>query len=403
MKQIVFVIGNYKNGGVAMRSTNLANAFAERGYKCTLLSMGGISNNLFFSFHKNVNLISLNEYFDNNKDNEEVISDRKKVGKKIDFYKKLRRVTGAFKNLDVSLDNKIKELRRCEKMRSYMINNTESVYIPFGVSYLEIVCSASYDIAPQIIFAEKNASQLELPKDPQKRKAIFSYIERADGVIVQTEDEASYYSDYAKRNLAVIHNPVKAGLPEPYYGERRKTVVNFCRISKQKNLPLLIEAFELLHKDYPEYTLEIYGNAVEKYEEDLRDNLISELRESGRDDYIKILPPSAQIHSIIRDYAMFVSSSDFEGLSNSMVEAMAIGMPCVCTDCLGGGAKEMIKDGENGLLVPMNDAEALYKAMKRFVEDKELSDKCAENAAKVREELSVDKIAEKWLEVIERC
>lgn len=402
MKEIVFVIGNYKNGGVAMHSTNLVNEFAKRGYKCILLATKGIGEDLFVTMHERVRLISLDDFFIENSDNPIVLKDKKDREKKLSYYKKLRYISKGLKKWDKSLEEKIKAIRKNEKLRAYLILNREAVYIPFGVSYFENVFAASDGLEIKIIYAEKNAPQLELPKDKEKQLVILNNMKSISGAVVQTEDEASYYNDYVKDNLAVIHNPVKAGLPEPYKGERQKKVVNFCRISGQKNLPLLIDAFKLLHRDYPEYTLEIYGNTVEENEEKLRDEFVKELKASNRDGYIKILPPSGRIHSLIRDYAMFVSSSDFEGLSNSMVEAMSIGMPCVCTDCLGGGAREMIKDGENGLLVPMKDAEALYKAMKRFIEDKELSIKCAENAAKIREELSVEKIAEKWLEVIEK-
>ena len=61
----------------------------------------------------------------------------------------------------------------------------------------------------------------------------------------------------------------------------------------------------------------------------------------------------------------------------------------------------MITSGENGLLVPMNDADSLAKAMRRIAEDKELSEKCSKKAAKIREKLSTELIAKKWLEVIE--
>ncbi len=61
----------------------------------------------------------------------------------------------------------------------------------------------------------------------------------------------------------------------------------------------------------------------------------------------------------------------------------------------------MITSGENGLLVPMNDADSLAKAMRRIAEDKELSEKCSKNAAKIRKKLSTELIAKKWLEVIE--
>jgi glycosyltransferase involved in cell wall biosynthesis len=164
----------------------------------------------------------------------------------------------------------------------------------------------------------------------------------------------------------------------------------------------MINAFMKFHKSHPDYTLEIYGNTVEKAEEILKQNYLKMISSINAEEFIKILPPRADVHSVINDCAMFVSSSDYEGLSNSMLEAMAIGLPCVCTDCLGGGAREMITDGENGLLVPMNNIDALTQAMCRMADDKDFSDKCSENAAKVRETHNVETIAAKWLDSIEK-
>ena len=74
-----------------------------------------------------------------------------------------------------------------------------------------------------------------------------------------------------------------------------------------------------------------------------------------------------------------------------------IGMPVVCTDCPIGGAKATIRDGENGLLVPVGDVHALYTAMKRVFEDRELSDSLSREAVLIREELSLANIAKRWL------
>ena len=97
---------------------------------------------------------------------------------------------------------------------------------------------------------------------------------------------------------------------------------------------------------------------------------------------------------------MFVSSSDFEGMSNSMLEAMGMGLPTICTDCPAGGARAIIKDHENGILVPIKDVESMYRAMKEVAENKELAEKLSVNGTKLRDELSVDKIVSQWLEVI---
>ena len=98
---------------------------------------------------------------------------------------------------------------------------------------------------------------------------------------------------------------------------------------------------------------------------------------------------------------MFVSSSDFEGISNSMIEAMTIGMPCVCTDCAGGGAKEMIVDGMNGLLAQVDDVSSLTKAMIRMVGEDGLMEKCSRNASEIRNTHAVCNIVKQWITVID--
>ena len=102
---------------------------------------------------------------------------------------------------------------------------------------------------------------------------------------------------------------------------------------------------------------------------------------------------------IIEDF-MYVNSSDYEGISNAMLEAMAIGMPVVCTDCPIGGAHATIQHEVNGMLVPVGDARAMYLAMKQIIEDEELAQRIACNAAKLRETLSLENIAKQWMELL---
>ena len=400
MKHIVFVIGNYKNGGVAMRSTNLANAFAEKGYKLTILVTGAISDNVFFEHHKNVQVVSLSDYVNQHKKDKNVVRYERKQQRKFAFYKRIRYITRFFPGFDKIIAEKIRGIRKSKAISVFALNNQECVYIPFGISGYEKTFFAVKPFGSRIIYAERNASEVEFPQETDKRNRLIELVCKADGVVLQTENEFSFYGDKLKKAI-VINNPVKANLPERFEGERKKVIVNFCRVSKQKNLPLLFEAMQKLHIDYPEYILEIYGNTVEKHEEELLEEYKQKLQDMNAESYIRLLPPSKDVHSLIRDSAMFVSSSDFEGLSNSMIEAMAMGMPCVCTDCLGGGAREMITDGENGILVPMKDPEVLYLAMKRFIEDPELAEKCSINAEKKKAELSLPVIAGKWIDYIE--
>lgn len=216
---------------------------------------------------------------------------------------------------------------------------------------------------------------------------------RCAAAVFQTQEERDYYT-WLRCETAVIPNPLKEGLPEPFAGERRKEIVNFCRLNKQKNIPLLLGAFERLLADHPDFRLRIYGRGEEK------ENLIALTRSKGLENSVIFEDFAPDVHERIRDAAMYVCSSDFEGLSNSMLEAMAIGLPCVCTDCAGGGARMMIRSGENGLLTPVGDETALYEAMKRFADDPAYAARLGAEAARVRRELSIEHIAGRWEAII---
>ena len=79
---------------------------------------------------------------------------------------------------------------------------------------------------------------------------------------------------------------------------------------------------------------------------------------------------------------------------------MAIGLPCISTDCSPGGARELIVDKENGLLVPCNDTEELANAIIRMIQDRELAKRCGEKAHEIRNRVEASLIADRWLEFI---
>ena len=111
---------------------------------------------------------------------------------------------------------------------------------------------------------------------------------------------------------------------------------------------------------------------------------------------------SSEIHKIMAESAIYVSSSDYEGISNSMLEALAIGIPAVCTDCPVGGARMYIRDGENGYLIPVGDADVMADRMLALMEDKKLGESFSKESVKIREELTDDRIFGMWKALLVR-
>ena len=272
--------------------------------------------------------------------------------------------------------------------REYLKKNPGCTAFGFLIRSNIAMLMAAKGLDVKTVFCERNNPvRPDMPANIMKIRDRIS--RRCKAAVFQTEEERDYYT-WLRCETAVIPNPLKEGLPLPFAGERRHEIVNFCRLNKQKNIPLLIDAFELLLLEHPEYSLRIYGRGDE------RDNLIALTKEKGLDGSVFFEDFAPDVHEQIRDAAMYVCSSDFEGLSNSMLEALAIGLPCVCTDCEGGGARMVIRDHKNGLLVPMRDAQALYLGMKELAENPELAQKLSTEAANIREELNIDRIADLW-------
>ena len=313
------------------------------------------------------------------------------------LYRRLRQ--GVFKRIMTGLGRYDRMLRLDETpfslyaryalpYREHLKKHPGSTAFGFLIRSNIAMLMAAKGLPVKTVFCERNNPvRPDLPAHLTRLRDRLS--RRCAAAVFQTEEERDYYT-WLRCDTAVIPNPLKEGLPEPFAGARRREIVNFCRLNKQKNIPLRLDAFGLLLRDHPEYTLRIYGRGDEK------DNLIAMTGEKGLEGSVFFEDFAPDVHVRIRDAAMYVCSSDFEGLSNSMLEALAIGLPCVCTDCKGGGARMMIEDHKNGILVPIRDTQALYRAMKEIAEHPDLARRLGLAAVSVREQLSIEHIAGQW-------
>lgn len=235
---------------------------------------------------------------------------------------------------------------------------------------------------------------------PKVQKFLLKNLaKRADAYVFQTEEIRKWYGkSVADVKANVISNAINEEFIRPAYdGERKKNIVAVGRLSPQKNFRMLINAFAAVEKDYPEYTLTICGKGPEQH------NLEALAKELNVADKVIMPGQVANIGEAIQDSTMFVLSSDFEGMPNALMEAMALGLPCISTDCGGGGARALIQDGENGVLIPIGDGDALIKAMHKVLEDNEFANKISKNAVKIQEKLAPEAIYGKWEKVITDC
>lgn len=353
MKKIFFVLPSMEGGGAERVVSVLSNYFANKEYEVSIC--------LF-----NRNLVEYN-LDDKVVINTEFIRNNSGISKKISRFKDMR--------------NLLKE-------------NPDALFISFFSMYNIYLLLAGTGLKNKIVVSER----LDPRKSIKNSKLLFKLRDilysKASKIVFQTKDAKEFFPQNVQEKGIIIPNPLKEGLPERYEGQRRKEVVTFARLEPQKNYPLLIDAFEKFSKTHSDYTLAIYGKGT------MEEKLKEIVKQKNLQDIIKFYGFSNSLHSEIRDAAMFVLPSDYEGLSNSMLEALAIGMPTVCTDCPPGGARMFIESNENGILVPVRDADSMCNAMTKIADDKEFSDKLSKNAVSVREQLKCQRICEIWEENI---
>ena len=222
----------------------------------------------------------------------------------------------------------------------------------------------------------------------------FAY-KNAKHIVFQTQGAADYFSEQIRLKSSIIANPIQtSNFPFWFKHNHRKTFMTACRLNKQKNIPMLIRAFVEIHKQYPEYTLEVYGKG------ELKNELNDMIVQNDATSYIHLLGNVNNIHEKMSECAAFILPSDYEGLSNSMLEALAIGIPCICTDCPPGGAREFIKNEVNGLLTPVGDEKAMYDAIEKLILNPDMGYSFSKYSSRIRRDLDAKVICEKWERLI---
>lgn len=394
-RPILIVIGNDKNGGIAKHAAMLANGFSENNKEVYIIVTKEKTEQSFFELRENVSVVSTR--------NESTITDNNKAAKrKIAFRVKVLKIISCFipkkSKARRFLGFSVSKIRNSLLLKESLNKFSNPIIIALGLDYAIDTFYAVAGMKCDILYGTRTYAEGEL--DGLDKDVVSILMKSFSGIVSQTDYTSDYLKNLGADNIRVIGNPLALSTPV-YNGKRGKRIINFCRISKEKRLDLLIRAFYVFHNEFSDYCIDIYGNIVTPAEEEHRTELLNLIDMLGLNDCVKIHNARKDIHEVVKDAAMFVSTSDFEGLSNTMIEAMALGLPCICTNCDGGGAREYIEDGINGLLIPKNDETALVEAMKKFAIDRTFAEKCGQNASAVREKLEIKHIISQWQNVID--
>ena len=220
------------------------------------------------------------------------------------------------------------------------------------------------------------------------RKITYS---TADGCVFQTKQAQDYYKNILKCESIIIRNPLSKNFNiKPYNGKRDKKIVCTARLSKEKNQQFLIKTFSKIKDKYKDYRLEIYGEGP------TRDNLQKLIDELNINNRVKLMGRKKNIIDCIQDSSIFVLPSNSEGMPNALLEALALGIPSISTDCPIGGPADIIDNNENGILIPMNNQDALISAIEKIITDKKFANKISKNGTAVAESFATEKVCNEW-------
>ena len=211
----------------------------------------------------------------------------------------------------------------------------------------------------------------------------------ADGIVFQTKEVQNFFSKPIRKKGMVIANPLlDDNLPMADINSPRKEIVAVGRLSVEKNFEMLIKAFSELKLS--DYTLRIYGQGP------LYQNLQELIAKLWMENQIILEGQVEKVVDKIQGADIFVLSSNHEGMPNVLLEAMAMGLACISTDFPSGGAQALIRNGINGLLIPVNDKEALKNAISTLVDNQRLKLELKKNALNIRKENSKEQIFPEW-------
>lgn len=350
MKKIVFVIGSLADGGAERVISLLANKLCIE-YEIIILTI--FSNEKKYEIDDKVKLLSI--------------------------------------DLDENDRGIKRNIKRIKKMRRFFLQSKPDIVISFlGIINIFSIISLLFT-SQKLILSERNDPKHEPNSIYLRMLRTFLYHIRNNNYFVfQTDYAKNCFNNSLQKRSKIIYNPVKSCLPNYNMNNRENKIVTVARLEEDKNIPLLLNTFSFFHLNHPNYTLEIYGNGSK--EKELKKLCV----ELNIDRYVKFQGFQSQVHQKIATASMFVLTSNYEGISNAMIESLAIGIPTIVTDCPAYGARLFIENGKNGFLVKVQDQNELLKDMLLIAENNELANKLSNNAKKIKLLLNEDTIIEQW-------
>lgn len=357
MKKIALFINSLQKGGSERVMVNLAEYFYSKGYEVLLVTQ--YRREVEYNLNPNIRRVI-----------SEPDSDKLQGGRIHNFMARFNALRDIWKDF------------KPDVILSFLGKNNMMAIL------------TSRGLKAKVAVSVRGLPTLEYEGKIQQKLARFLF-GFASGVVLQTNDAMNFFPKKVRKKAIILSNPLNpAFIGKRYMDSRSNYIVAVGRLDENKNHAMLIKGFARIADEFPDIILKIYGEGK------LREKL-AELIEDKKLGNRVLLPGYADdVAGTICDAKCFVLSSNTEGMPNSIMEAMALGIPVISTDCPCGGPATLINNGHNGLLVGVNDDEGLASAIKKLLSDEDFARSISDNAYEFINGLHPDKVNAKWEEYL---
>jgi glycosyltransferase involved in cell wall biosynthesis len=372
----------YGHGGVARTTLKLAGHLAQRGHDVEVISLFRRADEPFFPIDDRVRVTVLEDQRSTGGQNRRAADDpsRSVLARKLDA-KPTRLLSEEFE--DSRGSSLLTDLKLRRKLRSLRPGVVIATRPPLTVA------AARWSPRHVLTTSQEHISY----KGRQKvvRTALREVAPALDAFLTLTEEDRQTWMDVLGEDAPLVvaipnASPFEVGDPAPLTS---KIVMAAGRLSSQKGFDRLIPAFAPVARAHPDWRLHIYGSGP------MRGRLAKLVREHDLDGSVELMGLVNGLEDAFANASVYAMSSRYEGLPMVLLEAMAKGVPMVSFDC-PHGPRQLIRDGENGLLVPDGDVEALTAALLEMVEDEEKRMRLGAGALKSAFEYEPGAITDRW-------
>ena len=352
-RSIILVTGSMSCGGAERVMADMANYWADRGWQVTLATWSSPELQDFYALSQRISRVWLQ--------------------------------SGARRGSDMSTFRSL--VRQVLALRGLVREAKPDVVLSFiDVSNI-LTLLAAMGLGVRVVISERTNPILnDTISGPWKLLRRLCYW-RAEQVIAQTRDAARWIERRCHTPVEVIPNFLRA-LPEPGVA-REHRIIAVGRLSKEKGFDILVEAFARVRAQLPDWHLSIIGAGPEKR------SLADQITSLNLQTRVELVGQVSNVEVWMARAAMLVHPSRREGFPNAVLEAMGMGVAVICADCRSGPS-ELIADGVNGRLVPVDDLEALVLAMSQLMADSKLRERLGKEATKVRQQFAQSELMKRW-------